>query len=70
MNSIEERVDESFCLRFVGLLEYNNKYLFIHRFSDFYNPDKRTKIPIKSTSELKDNLMQIEYFRENYREMK
>lgn len=63
-------VDETFCLRFVGLLEFDNQYVFIHRFSDFYDHTKKKIFPIKQVPELKNYLMEIEYFRENYREMK
>ena len=59
-----------FCLRFVGLLEFNNQYVFIHRFSDFYDHTQKKLFPIKQVPELKNYMMKIEYFRENYREMK
>ena len=63
-------VDETFCLRFVGLLVFDNQYVFIHRFSDFYDHIQKKLFPIKQVPELKNYLMEIEYFRENYREMK
>lgn len=63
-------VEENFCLRFVGLLKFDKKYFFIHRFSDFFSPESKKLIPIKSLPKLKKYLLTIEYFRKNYREMK
>ena len=69
-DNLGKMVDETFCLRFVGLLEFDNQYVFIHRFSDFYDHTQKKLFPIKQVPELKNYLMEIEYFRENYREMK
>ena len=59
--------DSFFCPRIMGMLKYNEKNYFIHRFSYFYSDDKRI-IPIKGVEKLKEYLMTIEYFRKNYRE--
>ena len=54
----------------MGMLKYNDKYYFIHRFSYFYSEETKKIFPIKSIYGLKKYLMTIEYFRKNYREMK